>query len=376
MSLFFELIQLSLGKRDSFCLCPSEQEWGELFELAKKQALVGVLFSGVERIPDEQRPPKDILLKWYAITRNIEEENIKMNELSYSVQQRLKKDDFLSCVLKGQGNAHMYPQPLRRQSGDVDIWVDGSRKDVIQYAFRYSKPKHFIWNHIEFPVIASTEIELHFMPTWLNNPFADRRLQKWFKNNSRFQYSNYIKLLNEKEICIPTLQFNVVYQLLHIYKHLFQEGIGLRQMMDYYFLVRSSGVQEFRSSDGEENCEMIELLKSLNLYKFAGAVMWVLGEVFCLERELMYVEPDEKEGRFLLDEIMLAGNFGHHDPRFGDLTNESRVHRFIRKLKRNFRFIKSYPSEVLWEPVFRIRHFLWRLWVKYELPSLVYGSPI
>ena len=106
--------------------------------------------------------------------------------------------------------------------------------------------------------------------------------------------------------------------------------------------------------------EGIELMKSLKLYKFAGAVMWVLGEVFGLERELMYVEPDEKEGRFLLDEIMMAGNFGHYDPRFGDLKNESRGHKFVRKLKRNLRFVKSYPNEVIWEPVFRVWHFLWR----------------
>ena len=415
MNLFFELIQLSLGKRDSFCLCPNEREWGELFELAKKQALVGVLFSGVERLPECQRPPKDILLKWFALTMKIEEENMKLNELSYSVQRRLKRDGFLSCVLKGQGNAQMYPQPLRRQSGDIDIWIDGSRKDVIEYALRYSKPKHFIWNHIEFPVIASTEIELHFMPTWLNNPFADRCLQKWFKNYSSFQYSNCIKLLNGKQICIPTFQFNVVYQLLHIYKHLFQEGIGLRQLMDYYFLLLSvkensnyelrirnyeyaSLVNEssevargkdlqgvslpynlktskpnnltkgIRNYEGDRhlsimNDEGVELLKSLKLYKFAGAVMWVLGEVFGLEQDLMYVEPNEKEGRFLLDEIMIAGNFGHYDPRFGDLENESRVHKFIRKLKRNFRFIRSYPSEVLWEPVFRVRHFFWRRYV-------------
>jgi hypothetical protein len=166
---------------------------------------------------------------------------------------------------------------------------------------------------------------------------------------------------------------------------LFDEGIGLRQMMDYYFLLLSAKENsnyELRIRNYElaslvngssadtmgwhcdENCEGIELLKSLNLYKFAGAVMWVLGEVFGLERKFMYVEPNEKEGRFLLDEIMLAGNFGHHDPRFGDLKNESRGHKFIRKLKRNFRFIRSYPSEVLWEPVFRVWHFVWRVMIK------------
>ena len=446
-SLFFELIQLSLDKRDSFCLCPSEQEWGELFELAKKQALVGVLFSGVERLPENQRPPKEVLLKWYALVQKIEERNRVLNRQVVAVSERFMRDGFCSCILKGQGNAALYPNPLRRQSGDIDIWLCHKdhcgnlnlglceRRDrVVEYIKSKSNVKEVVYHHADFKILQDTEIEVHFTPSWMFNPFQNRKLQRFFRNQEReiFTQKNSLHGIDDGEVCIPSYNFNVIYLLIHIYRHLFVEGIGLRQLMDYYFLVRSSGVQEFRSSDGtqsimnyefaslvkgssgvqksdfkflsslvlkflsclpcnliyrnsdgerncldgrtdeqndwtsncgEENCEMIELLKSLKLYKFARAVMWVLGEVFGLERELMYVEPDEKEGRFLLNEIMMAGNFGKYDDRIKYNSSRSRFHSLMRRHIQASRFLRSYPQEVVWELPFRGCHYIWR-WYK------------
>ena len=405
MNLFFELIQLSLGRRDCFSLCPSEKDWDELFELAKKQALVGVLFTGVERLPEEQRPPKDILLKWFAMTEMIEKENRRMNDIAVRVQERFLKDGFRSCILKGQGVATLYPKPLRRQSGDIDIWLEGERKHIIEYALGICKPKKILWYHLDFTAVKDTEVEVHYMPSWMFNLFTDRRLQAWFKEKGNEMFKNSNTLPNGSLIHVPTQDFNIVYLLIHIYRHLFEEGIGLRQLMDYNFLLLSAkencnyeyaslvngsaevtGVKDLqgvslpdnlitskpnnltkgiRNYDGNRllsvtSEESIELLKSLKLHRFAKAVMWVLGEVFGLERDLMYVEPDEKEGRFLLDEIMMAGNFGKYDPRRGNIKGESTLQLFIRKQRRSVRFIKNYPSEVIWSPIFAIYQRLWR----------------
>lgn len=71
-TLFFELIRVALGTRDALTTVPSADEWKEIYELARKQTLIGVCFSGVERLPKEQRPPKELILHWWAITRQIE----------------------------------------------------------------------------------------------------------------------------------------------------------------------------------------------------------------------------------------------------------------------------------------------------------------
>jgi hypothetical protein len=97
----------------------------------------------------------------------------------------------------------------------------------------------------------------------------------------------------------------------------------------------------------------------MNLYKFAEAVMWVVGEVFGLERDLMLIEPNEKEGRFLLDEIMMAGNFGKYDERI-DLSNNSFFNRLTRRHKQTLKFWSAYPQEAVWEIPFRTWHYCWR----------------
>ena len=81
-------------------------------------------------------------------------------------------------------------------------------------------------------------VELHFFPCSMNNPIYHARLQKWFRRNADLQCSNVVKLPDGAgDIAIPTTAFNVVYQLTHLYHHFFDEGIGMRQIIDYFLVV-------------------------------------------------------------------------------------------------------------------------------------------
>jgi hypothetical protein len=145
-----------------------------------------------------------------------------------------------------------------------------------------------------------------------------------------------------------------VYILVHIYRHLFEEAIGLRQLLDYYFVLQ----QGFTEVEHEET---LRTLRSLGMMRFTRAVMWVLQEVFGMPDRYLLTSPDAKEGRFLLDEIMLAGNFGKHDERMQRAAGEGTFRWGLRKVLRNFRFVRSYPSEVLWSPIFKVWHLFWRI---------------
>ena len=102
--------------------------------------------------------------------------------------------------------------------------------------------------------------------------------------------------------------------------------------------------------------------------------MYVMREVFAMPEERMLCRPDEKRGRKLLEEIMIGGNFGKFDERYNwaETTSGSMDYRgasyAMARLRHNFQFLKDYPSEVLWEPIFRVYHWVWRkfrLW-KFE----------
>ena len=88
--------------------------------------------------------------------------------------------------------------------------------------------------------------------------------------------------------------------------------------------------------------------------------MYVEQEVFGLQKEYMICEPDEKAGRFLLDEIMRAGNFGKYDPRIREAHSGGMVKLYIKNVTRIFGMVSYYPSEVLWSPFWKIGHFVWR----------------
>lgn len=366
--LFFELIRVSLGRGDRLSMVPSASEWQYLYELSIQHALAGICYQGVVRLPSEQRPPADILMDWLWQVQRIREQNLLVDQRCVEAVRRLEADGFDVCVLKGQGNALLYGTLAGcRHPGDVDLWTvprqtpyNQRRHRVIDYV-RSRHPKSKLrYHHIEYPLFDDVEVELHFEPIYLNNPWLNRRLRKWFDQQRQRQMLHRVALAGV-ELPVPTREFNVVYQLLHILKHIFEEGIGLRQLMDYYFVLLASdeGVP-----DAAASAETERLLGSLHLEVLAGAVMYVLQTVMDLPDHLLLCAPRREEGMALLSEIMQAGNFGHYDTRAttDDAGDDwrSQLHRYWRKTRRNIVIAMQYPHEGLWEPLFHLYQYWWR----------------
>ena len=152
-------------------------------------------------------------------------------------------------------------------------------------------------------------------------------------------------------IPVSSVEFNIIYQLMHMMHHFFDEGIGLRQMIDYYYLLRNAK-DDVRS----KLPDIRETLKYLNLNKFSGAVMYIMKEVLGLEEDYLIGAVDERRGKTLLKEILSGGNFGHSS----SLDQNNAAKKYFQKTWRNMQLVKEYPTEALCEPVFRTWHFFWR----------------
>jgi hypothetical protein len=269
------------------------------------------------------------------------------------VVNKFLKDGFQSVVLKGHGIAQLYPRGEYRVSGDIDLWLGAQRRDVVRYARELVPEGRFLYHHVDFQPPNGTEIEIHFTPSWMSGYFTNSTLQSFFQNHARQLFDKVQPPTSYAELPIPSLEFNRIYILVHIYRHLFGEGIGLRQLMDYYYVLQQGFTED-------ERLETLRVLKSLNMLRFTRAVMYVLQTVFAMPPQFLLIEPDVKEGQFLLNEIIQSGNFGHYDMRIERIANESSIHVFYRRVKRKSRFLYSYPSEVLWTPLFKFWHFCWR----------------
>ena len=513
---YFEFIQVAVGNMKSLSVAINDSDWLRLFEFCKRQALIGVGFSAVEKLHAVGVVcPANIRMRWMALALQIEKRNALLNEQCRKLTEQYGHDGLATCILKGQGNCLNYPEGLRnrRQCGDIDLWavpmngrqqeqhettwcqqadyfgeqqfpsigqhlsknnlypqitqmdtegcpqadngiaiaVQTGRNEVeyVEYRGRkavieYVRMRHRLvgnnekpairYHHVEAPKMEGTEVEVHFRPCYVHSPLRNLRLQRWFDGHADVCMKNKAQM----GFAVPTSSVNVVYQMCHLFSHYFDEGLGLRQLMDYYFALRvwhndmmeckdlqSQGMwSEGMGTPVMSATEIMAVLRSFGMGKFAGAVMWVIHEAFeneecrmkkqrsaaegkaneeysdadevseqqlsatgqqlkeispqaddrsereCpqINREFknnnyvpwMICEPNAKEGRRLLAEIMQGGNFGQYDTRDAALKRGGMVKHGVWKLKRVMRLVRSYPEEALWEPVFRVYHLIWR----------------
>ena len=444
--IFFDFLRFCIGSDSEIPSSLKEVDWQELYAIAKKQCLVGVLFDGIKKLPAEYvGMKKELLLQWMAESQMLEKANVRLNYAAIQVSEWFRKKGFRTCILKGQGNALMYPNPYSRTPGDIDIWVEGGDKRVISFVRSISPHEKACYHHIEFPSYKGVEVEVHYRPSFLLCFWHNRKLQKYYERVKEEQFSHRVMLGEQGEIAIPTVEFNLIFQLTHIYSHLMNEGIGLRQLVDYYYVLcdfykvyqKSSKItpslftlkegstshpdpltlrgeggnrptrcsEPLRSKDGgpskvSPNCagwdrrdaigdmtsataststdtsataarssfaanssaaidRVQKELKELGLWKFAGGIMYIMQEVFGMPASRLIVPPNEKYGKFVLNEVLEAGNFGKHDAR--NRFGRSQLRHNLQRVYRDIRLVRYFPAEALCEPLFRIWHFFWRM---------------
>lgn len=369
--IFFDFMRFGIGSAKEIPGSLKKVDWKELYAIAKKQALLGVLFYGIRRLPKELAPEQKLLMQWMVMAEQIRKQNIRLFLDSVKVCKNFENKGFANCILKGQGNALLYPDPYMRTPGDIDIYLSGGRRKIMKYVDQVCPNQVMRYHHVDFPVM-KTAIEVHFTPSYMFYPIHNRRMQKWFEEVMSEQCNHRVSLPDGYgEIHVPQVSFNVIYILSHLYRHIFTEGIGLRQLLDYYFVLVKWHTNLTNLTDSNKSLpQMTQIntdldtlrheLKYLGLWKFAQAVMFVMKEVFGLSEDRMIAPMDEREGRFLLDEIMRGGNFGQYDDRMGDKVDESKIHRYFRMNLRNLRFVKHYPTEALSEPLFRTWFAVWK----------------
>ena len=349
---FFDLLKFCVGSESEIPSSLKEADWKELYRIAQKQCLVGILFDGIQKLPPaEVGMSKDLLLQWMMQCQMLEKANVRLNDAAIRVSEWFRKKGFRTCILKGQGNALLYPNGLHRTPGDIDIWVEGGDKRVISFVRSISPHEKACYHHIEFPSYKGVEVEVHYRPSFLLCFWHNRKLQKYYEMMKDEQFSHRVILGEQGEIAIPTAEFNVIFQLTHIYAHLMNEGIGLRQLLDYYFVLLHADIKDL--------AELQRNLKHFGLWKFAGAIMYILQEVFSMPASRLIVPSNEKCGIFVLNEVLEAGNFGKHDER--NRFGKSQLGHNLQRVYRDIRLVKYFPAEALSEPIFRTWHFFWRL---------------
>ena len=349
--LFFGLIQVSIGTKNCLDEVPDGEDWVHLFDLANKQSLTSVLIEGINRDSTiAQSIDKALLLEWIGLNQLTVSQNQLQNRRAGELCKLFKDGGFRSAILKGQGTALYYEHPEYRQCGDIDIWVEGNRNRVLNFIKERGVLTDGIdVQHTNAKFFHDVEVEVHFLPSFMYSPGNNRNLQSFFSAKADSQFSNNNI---EAGFAHTTMEFDLVFSLVHIYRHLFSEGIGMRQLMDYYHILLHS--------DANQRKEAFAMLRRLGLKSFTGGIMWILLRSFGMKEEYLLCPVNSRHGEFVLSEMMIAGNFGHYDTRSVKIDPHDRLKRGLVLLKKNMRFLSYYPSEVLWSPFWKLWHWTWR----------------
>ncbi len=354
---YLQLLRYCINDNRPVPECVKDINWHDLLVFASQQTIQGIyattiLMQNGKMKKDDflgNKPTDDDVMEWVFEVHRLNKKNETLFRCSDKACSWFLENGFENCILKGQGNALMYPNPYTRVSGDIDIWLNGTRDEILAFTTKYYH-REATDIHVDFPMFKDASLEVHFRPSYMLNPFTDKKLRRYFEKVKKAQFGNKVTTPDGKyTFFAPTNEFNVFYQLLHLYRHIANEGIGLRQVIDYFYLLRkckADGMTE------QAKAEFRKTLKDFGMTKFASAIMYIMHHVLGIDKDCLLLEPNEKEGKFLLNEVLLLGNFGRAETRKEALeTAEGHFKRFIIYEKYNFRLLSHYPSEVIWRPI-------------------------
>ncbi len=364
--LLFELIQIAIGKHNRLSYTPSDEEWNRLYADSIKQSVAGLALEGIQKIPKEQWPQRLLILEWIGLCEQIKNQNIAAYKRTTETSKIFADAGFKNCILKGQGNALMYPNPFSRMPGDIDIWVCPKkmlncpnerdiRKAVNEWVKKYYPYADEQDEHIDYPVFRDVPVEVHYKPGNLVSPKHNTRFREYYFEQIKTQMNHIVELpQNMGVINAPTIDFNVVFQMMHMMNHFLVEGIGLRHFVDYFYVLH------YCKKEKVDTKQIRKYFNDFGLLRFARGVMWVEKECLELEDDYLIVEPDERTGRVIMKEMLEGGNFGHHDERY-KMRDKGYLARGLADGYRLLKLASVFPSESMWKLYRKVENQRWKL---------------
>ena len=316
---FIGLLRAGLWERDpveeGFPRLTDEQ-WKEVFRLSGRQTVTGIVFDGICRLPDDLQPSPNIFARWVAAVDRVERNNKRMDVVLKDLIKVFVDNGLCPVLQKGQGVADMYPEPLHRECGDIDLYFpEGMSLRQVQRPEKTKNDKavelvkshgvkvknmpdgsqNYEWQGIE--------IEQHPTIVDLCSPSAG----KWIKELD--EEPGFIPSPLADGLRVPSPELNALLLNTHILKHALGKGIGLRQMCDLAMVYHRISGETRRWELGE---------RIFSLYRRAGILKWsrllhsflvdIIGlpaEELPYSEKIVPIEP-------LLRIVEEGGNFGQH----------------------------------------------------------------
>lgn len=358
--LFFALIRVAIGTENCLPHTPSPEEWKELYRMAKKQSLLGICFAGVQKLQSQrQHLPEKVYDKWMAITATIQMRSIEHRNVLKMVTDLLYKKGYRAIFMKGLTCAERYPEPLLRQCGDIDFVLEEKHfTKILNSLEEIAKVDHnLVHEHHGMAHIGNVQLEPHYKIHNYQNPCNDRTMRSFQKKLLSGKDRCMIKI-GQAEVEKFPLEFEGMYIVSHMVNHVYEEGLGMRQVMDFYYWIKKL------PSNSRFNSELYHAyLGKMHMRRAARIFTHICESYLGLDSDIFDYKYTKKEKCFvnkMANDIIDVGNFAKH----ADKQPKAGIHAYLRTIIRTYNLGYLCPSEAIWWPISKFFRFFWRIYVK------------
>jgi hypothetical protein len=247
-----------------------------------------------------------------------------------------KSNNIDVMILKGIAYSRYYKNPFARRMADLDLYVkaeDLTETERVLKGLGYHKSdnKGVDSHHIIFKQANNIIIELHTkLIDEKKFPELSYLSQDIFENTYKAEFQG-IHFLS------PKGEYELLYCLVHMYKHYYDVGFGFKQICDVYQIIMNHDMDWQMVFDKIENYK---------IRSFSMSILKIMNDYFDVNfPECYHVQFDNIEDKIMtlfLKDIYKSGAFGFHDKE-KYLSNHIADHQFENKLEKSkFQAYKKY----------------------------------
>lgn len=294
-------------------------DWSMLYRFAEEQSVMGIVAAGIEKLPASERPPMEVVLQFIGSTFQLEQRNEAMNAFVAKLMEQFRAGDIYAILVKGQGIAQCYEEPLWRACGDVDLLLSESNyeraKEMLHPLATDVETEYTHFKH-QGMTIDGWVVELHGtlhcrLSKRVDDGIDATQRELFYGGKVRsveFNNSSGSKV----QVFLPAPDEDVIFVFTHILHHFFFEGIGLRQICDWCRLLWTYK-DSLNHGLLESRIRKMGLMSEWKAFA-AFAVKW-LG--MPAEAMPLFDENDnlDKKADKICKFVLEVGNFGHKQRR-------------------------------------------------------------
>ena len=334
---FLELLRSGLwGRTAATTLFQEGVDWKAVLRIATEQTVQVIVADGIETLPEELWPPKEIMIKLMMIRIKIQQMHNLLNTTLNQIVEALHAENIPSVLLKGQGVAQNYTKPESRSCGDIDIYIGRENFakgcDKIRNLNKEEQtdtPESEQHMHLELNGVV---IEVHKIASVINQSSKARDFEEW-TNAATIRHQGTFYKNQGTRIQLPEETFNAFFILYHAVRHMFSEGVGFRQICDWSMFLHKH----------HQKINTTELEKRLKAYRLTA--IWkefsiLAHKVIGVPKEHIPLNPKNDDSNItetLTNRIFISGNFGIFDT---DRRNPNEK-KYLKRKWRSFRFQSS-----------------------------------